>query len=56
MKFDKTKMLCKCVHEFQDAEYGKNIRVVTPVNKSRNPVTKKLQEYRCTSCGNILRD
>lgn len=35
-------MKCNCKHEFQDATYGKNMRVVTR-DKNKNP--------HCTVCG-----
>lgn len=40
---------CRCVHQFQDARYGKGNRVVNPLKKAeRGP-----QQYRCTVCGTI---
>jgi len=38
-------LLCKCVNEYQDKKYGKNMRVHTPMNKEVN-------KYKCTVCGN----
>ena len=35
-------MRCTCKHEFQDAVYGKQMRVITR-DKNKNP--------RCTVCG-----
>lgn len=40
---------CNCNNEFQDKQYGKSVRVATPVNKSRK--AGKLSEVRCTVCG-----
>lgn len=42
---------CTCNHQFQDEVYGKNMRVTTPVNKSKEKGTNKLREVRCTVCG-----
>jgi len=43
---DKTmrKLRCNCVHEFQDAQYGKGIRLCNPMGKAEG-------YYRCTVCG-----
>ncbi len=45
------KIKCTCKHAFQDGEYGKGIRVVTPIDKSKHPQTHKIQRVRCTACG-----
>lgn len=45
------KVKCTCKHQFNDAEHGQGVRIVTPVDKSRNPETKKIQIVRCTVCG-----
>lgn len=37
---------CSCTHEFQDAKYGKGIRVF---NETAN------NDYRCTVCGQLRR-
>jgi hypothetical protein len=38
-------MSCNCKHEFQDNQYGKNMRVFNPIGKTQN------DGYRCTICG-----
>ena len=38
---------CTCQHEFQDATYGKGMRVTTPVN---NEQKQKNFVVRCTVC------
>ncbi len=45
------KIKCTCKHAFQDGEYGKGIRVVTPIDNSKHPQTHKIQRVRCTACG-----
>lgn len=41
---------CSCKHEFQDSEYGKGMRACTPVMKSKDPKSGKVQRVRCTVC------
>ncbi len=41
---------CKCESEFQDKEYGFKLRVHNKMIKAG-----KLQGYRCTVCGNVIR-
>ena len=36
---------CKCTHEFQDKQYGKNMRVFNPTGKDGK------SGYRCSVCG-----
>jgi hypothetical protein len=40
---------CGCKHEFQDAEYGKGIRVANIVNKSAKKDSVRVN-VRCTVC------
>ena len=44
------KVKCKCVHEYQDKLYGKNIRVTTPTSRVYPDGS---QEVRCTVCSTI---
>ena len=41
---------CSCKHAFQDREYGKGMRAVTPMNKSKDSKSGKVQRVRCTVC------
>lgn len=41
---------CNCKSEFQDREYGKGMRACTPVNKSKDSKSGKVQRVRCTVC------
>lgn len=40
---------CTCKHEFQDARYGKGIRVHNKI-KSKS---SGMEEFRCTVCGTV---
>ena len=42
------KVICNCKHEFQDNEYGKNVRVATP---SSHKPTQDTRVVSCTVCG-----
>lgn len=42
-----TKVQCKCTHEFQDQQYGKNVRIANATEKQ--PSQDKV-EVRCTVC------
>lgn len=42
---------CSCKHDFQDREYGKGMRACTPVNKTKDSKSGKVQRVRCTACG-----
>lgn len=45
---NKTKVVkCTCEHKFQDAEYGKGMRMTTPGNKAQQEGTFIV---RCTVC------
>lgn len=44
---------CNCTSEFQDKTYGRSLRITTPVNKSRDPIKKKITQVRCTVCGKV---
>lgn len=39
---------CTCTHEFQDATYGKGMRVFNETGKDQQA------GYRCTVCGNTI--
>lgn len=41
---------CNCKNAFQDREYGKSMRAVTPGNKAKDPKSGKVQRVRCTVC------
>lgn len=43
------KVLCKCPHEFQDATYGKNVRIANATEKSNE---QKI-DVRCTVCRTV---
>lgn len=43
------KVACTCKSEFQDARYGKNVRIANPVNKTKKD--GKPTEAKCTVCG-----
>ncbi len=40
------KVQCTCKHEFQDKEYGKQVRIATPGNKPN----QNERRVRCTVC------
>lgn len=44
------KILCKCIHEFQDKQYGKQIRLCNLTTKSNSPTQDVI---RCTVCGTL---
>jgi LSD1 subclass zinc finger protein len=46
------KYTCKCNHDFQDNQYGKNVRIYNPTSKKYPDGT---QEFRCTVCGTVIR-
>lgn len=41
---------CTCKNDFQDREYGNGMRACTPVNKSKDSKSGKVQRVRCTVC------
>ena len=45
---------CTCKHEFQDKEYGKQKRLVTPTQKNYDSIGKQARVFRCTVCGKDL--
>lgn len=42
-------LYCSCKHDFQDATYGKNMRVFNVCGKGSQKTG-----YRCTVCGNKI--
>jgi hypothetical protein len=38
-------LFCACEHEFQDKEYGKNMRAHNSISNEKKPA------WRCTVCG-----
>lgn len=46
MKSGTARVQCKCPHDFQDAQYGKNMRVANATAKQ----DKDTVEVRCTVC------
>jgi hypothetical protein len=44
------KVLCKCQHNFQDAAYGKGVRIANPTSKIHLDGTL---DVRCTVCNTI---
>ncbi len=40
---------CSCKHEYQDKKYGKGNRVHNALASKSG----RLQEYRCTVCGDV---
>ena len=40
-------MRCTCTHEFQDATYGKGMRVMNPIKDGTG--------YRCSVCGKEIK-
>lgn len=43
-------MQCSCVSEFQDKEYGKNMRLFNAIGKDQN------DGWRCTVCGKEIEE
>lgn len=50
MKSGTAKVQCSCEHQFQDQQYGKNVRIANTTSKQ--PSQDKI-EVRCTVCSRL---
>lgn len=41
---------CSCTHEYQDAKYGRGMRMCNPMQSGRGAI----DGYRCSVCGKEL--